>query len=66
MREVPKPGDRVFVPFGGYELEGEVTYVNDIFDPPMVQVEFYLDEHDSEPMRNLYDIDRIRPVTHAA
>lgn len=62
MRKVPKPGDRVIVPAGGREVEGIVTYVSPIFDPPHVQVEYRTDDEDDEPARNLYSIERIRPA----
>jgi hypothetical protein len=63
MRKVPKPGDRVVVPAGGREVEGIVTYVSPIFDPPHVQVEYRTDEEDeSATSRNLFPIDMIRPA----
>jgi hypothetical protein len=62
MRRVPKPGDRVLVPFGSGEFAGEVTYISRISDPPHVQVEFKLDEDDDFTVRNLYPIDMIRPA----
>lgn len=66
MDIVPKVGERVIIPFGGYDVEAEVVRISDIFTPPMVEVEFFLDEQDDEPARSLYSIDRIRPVPVAA
>jgi hypothetical protein len=62
MTKVPKVGDRVIVPFGGYEMEAEVIRIVDIFTPPKVEVEFKLDEEDDFMVYNLYSIERIRPA----
>jgi hypothetical protein len=62
MRKVPKPGDRVIVPVGRFEVEGIVTYVSPIFDPPQVQVEYSTDEEEDDRARNMFPIDMIRPA----
>jgi hypothetical protein len=62
MTNVPRVGDRVIIPFGGYELEAEVVRIVDIFTPPEVEVEFKLEEDDDFTMHNLYPIDMIRPA----
>lgn len=62
MTKVPKIGDRVVVPFGGYEKEAEVIRIVDIFTPPMVEVEFKLLQEDDFTVQNLYSIERIRPA----
>jgi hypothetical protein len=61
-RKLPKPGDRVMVPFGGDDVEGEVIYVNAFFDPPEAHVEFKVHEDDDFTTRNMYTLDEIRPV----
>lgn len=62
MTKVPRLCDRVIVPFGGYEKEGEVVWISDVFTPPMVEVEFKLEEGDDYTMRSLFPIDMIRPA----
>jgi hypothetical protein len=62
MTKVPRIGDRVIIEFGGYEKEGEVVRIQDIFTPPKVEVEFKLQEDDDFTMRHLYPLDMIRPA----
>jgi hypothetical protein len=63
MTKVPRVGDRVIVPFGGYEKEAEVIRIVDIFTPPKVEVEFKLQPDDDFMVYNLYSIERIRPAS---
>lgn len=62
MEKAPRVGDRVIIHFGGGELEAEVVRVSQTFTPPHVEVEFFLDDRDDEPVRSMYSIDHIRPA----
>jgi hypothetical protein len=57
--KLPRVGDRVVVPFGGRDKEGEVTHVS--ATPPMVEVELWLEGGD-EPMRFTYRAERVGPA----
>lgn len=62
MTKVPRIGDRVIIEFGGYDKEGEVVRISDIFTPPKVEVEFKLQEDDDFTMQLLYPLDMVRPA----
>jgi hypothetical protein len=64
MRSLPKPGDRVRVPFGIHTLEGEVLRVSDFGIGPLVQVAVEVDGAD-EPVLVTYAVERVEPASAA-
>lgn len=63
--KLPKVGDRVIVPFGLEEKEGEVFRVSRTLTPPRVTVEIWLEGGD-EPTLVTQPADRVRPAEPAA
>lgn len=63
MKKMPKPGDRVRVPFGANEAEGEVVRTS-TFLGPRVTVDVEIEGAD-EPLRNIYELEYVEPVPAA-
>jgi len=59
MRKLPRIGDRVIIPFGGREKEGEVVRVSRTLTPPRITVEIWLEGGD-EPMLVTYPANWVR------
>ena len=62
--KLPKPGDRVLVPWGFHILEARVIRVSDFGIGPQITVEIDMDGVD-EPMFNTYAADRVEVVPAA-
>ena len=61
----PCIGDRVIVPFGGYQAEGMVTRVSSGKSRTWVTVVFQIDPDAEEPTMMTYLLDEIQPAEAA-
>jgi hypothetical protein len=64
VQHLPKPGDRVRVPFGFHILEGEVLRVSDFGIGPLVLVAVEVDGSD-EPIRSSYRLESVEAAPAA-
>jgi len=63
MQQLPEPGDRVGVPFGGGIAEATVLGVSTL--GRWVRVAIHVEGSD-EPPRSVFDVSEVEPLTPAA